>query len=446
MSRRTYGILGVICVGMILAFIAMASDKETYIFKVITTVPLLVILALLFMRVNMLVAALVGGIMAVIIGKIGLGTANQTFLTEIPKMLTIIVPIINSAVATAVFRAGGYTSALILVRRGIGERVAFVGAFIVILQALATYMSGIGGGSAMVIAPLAFAAVGVVPEVIAGMSIAAAVSFTTSPASLESGIVSTMTGIPVAEYVTTMRPYWLVFCAIAIAVAFIGCIKRGTVFQSEESEEYKSLNTGELVKRTIPAVFLLVAVVAGPIVNKALGAPVLGPLVYTVVTTALIFLCSKFTLDQSVDAVIDGSTYILTRLLQVGMFFSFIALIGNNGAFEVITSVVRDVPISIMVPIAVLCGFLIGIPAGAYVGMLLALVLPIAIELNFPLVAVGFITMGVGFGSQMSLVNITMMALSSGFKIPITRVAKGNTPYIIGCMALLLIIAFFVGV
>lgn len=36
---------------------------------------------------------------------------------------------------------------------------------------MTTYMSGIGGGSAMVIAPLAFAAVGVVPELIAAMSL-----------------------------------------------------------------------------------------------------------------------------------------------------------------------------------------------------------------------------------------------------------------------------------
>ena len=42
-------------------------------------------------------------------------------------------------------------------------------------------MSGIGGGSAMVIAPLAFAAVGVVPELIAAMSLAAAVSLQHHP-------------------------------------------------------------------------------------------------------------------------------------------------------------------------------------------------------------------------------------------------------------------------
>ena len=72
----------------------------------------------------------------------------------------------------------------------------------------------------MVIAPLAFAAVGVVPELIAAMSLAAAVSFTTSPASLESSIVSKLGDISVGSYVSTMRPYWLFFVALAIVLAF----------------------------------------------------------------------------------------------------------------------------------------------------------------------------------------------------------------------------------
>jgi len=429
---------------LILAIVARCTPTQDITYKLITIVPLLVILSLLFLRVHMLVAALLGGIIAMVIGQIGITAANDKFVTEIPKMLTFVVPIINSAVATAVFKAGGYTSALVLVRRGIGNRLAYVGMFIVILQALATYMSGIGGGSAMVIAPLAFAAVGVIPEVIAGMSIAAAISFTTSPASLESSIVASMTNIPVTEYVVAMRQYWLLFCLIAVIIAFIGCIKRKKLFQNEEDEHYKNMTTRQLWIRTFPALFLLIAVIAGPLVNKSVGFPMLGPLVYTVCTTALIFVCSSFTLDESADAMIEGASYILTRLLQVGIFFSFIAIIGDIGAFKTITSVVSNVRFEIMVPVAILCGFLIGIPAGAYVGMLLALVLPIAIELNFSLVAIGLVTVGVGFGSQLSLVNITMMALSSGFKIPITQVAKGNVPYILGSVFLLVVLSFFV--
>ncbi len=173
----------------------------TGIMALVVIIPLIVVLVLLFMKVDMIIAGLIGGVLAMLIGGIGLEEANKQMLEAIPMMLGITVPIINSAVAMAVFKAGSYSAALTLAKRGTKGKVEYVSAFIVILLAAATYMSGIGGGSAMVIAPLAFAAVGVVPELIAAMSLAAAVSFTTSPASLESSIVSKLGDISVGSYV-----------------------------------------------------------------------------------------------------------------------------------------------------------------------------------------------------------------------------------------------------
>jgi hypothetical protein len=89
-------------------------------------------------------------------------------------------------------------------------------------------------------------------------------------------------------------------------------------------------------------------------------------------------------------------------------------------------------------PAAVLAGFLIGVPAGAYVGTILALILPVTVALKFSPLSAGFVVMGVGLGSQMSFVNITMQALSAGFQIPVEQVAKGNTPWILSCLVLLL--------
>ena len=436
-SRRSLGYLAVLAVCAVLAFMAR-SMPGTGLAQLISVVPLLLILGLLFTQVNMLPAALAGGVMAMIIGGIGLADANKGLLEAVPKMLSITVPIINSAIAMAVFKAGGYAAALTLVRRNIGGRVEYVGAFIVILQAAATYMSGIGGGSAMVIAPLAFAAVGAIPAVIAGMSIAAAASFTTSPASLESSVVSQFSGASVIDYVSMMRPFWLVFCAIAVVIAFVGTRRAKTLFKGEESEEFRNMSNAELWKRTIPAVFLLFAVIAGPFVNKLVGSPVLGPIAYTVVTVALVWLCSNFTLNQSADAMVDGSSYILTRLLQVGIFLVFIGVIEKTGAFATIAGMVRMVPASMVVPAAVLAGFAIGVPAGAYVGSILTLILPITVALGFSPMSIGFVTIGVGFGAQLSLVNITMQALSAGFRVPIIDVAKGNVPYVGGCLLLLL--------
>lgn len=82
------------------------------------------------MQVNMLVSAFAGGLMAMIIGGISLADANTGPMTVVPKMLAVTVPIINAAIVTAVFKAGGYAAALMLVRRGIGEKVEYVGAWV----------------------------------------------------------------------------------------------------------------------------------------------------------------------------------------------------------------------------------------------------------------------------------------------------------------------------
>lgn len=408
----------------------------------LSVLPLITILVLLFKRVHMLIAGLVGGVMAMLIGGIGIGEANGFFLSALPAMLTITVPIVNSAIAMAVFKSGGYNTSLTLVRRAINGKVEYFAAFIVILQAAATYMSGIGGGSAMVIAPLAFAAVGAIPELIAGMAIAAAVSFTTSPASLESGVVSKLADIPVETYVATMRPYWLLFVGIAIVLAFWGAKKRGAIFTGEEADEYKDMTKKELWLNTLPAIFLLFAVIFGPIINKAVGIPLFAPLAYMVITVALIGVCTKLTMTESVEAMVSGSNYILVRLFGVGVFLGFINMIGDIGAFATIVSIAEKAPDALMVPAAVLAGFLVGVPAGAYVGSILALVLPIAVSLNFSPLALGFVVMGVGMGSQVSFVNITMQALSSGFQIPIIDVVKGNARWVGLSTILLLIIAF----
>ena len=421
-----------------------AITAPTGIKAVIVIIPLIVVLVLLFMKVDMIIAGFVGGVLAMIIGGIGLEQANQQLLETIPMMLGITVPIINSAIAMAVFKSGGYSAALTLAKRGTKGKVEYVSAFIVILLAAATYMSGIGGGSAMVIAPLAFVAVGAVPELIAAMSLAAAVSFTTSPASLESSIVSKLGDFSVAEYVSDMRPIWLFFCALAIILAFWGTKRRNIGFKENSDDEYANMSNKALFKLTLPAIFLLFAVIFGPVVNDLVGFPILTPLVYMILTLALIFICSDFTLNQSVEAMVDGSTYILTRLFQVGIFLAFINIIAQTGTFAVIAGIASAAPTLIMVPVAILTGILIGVPAGAYVGSVLTLVLPVAVSLGFSSIELGLVAVGVGLGSQMSFVNITMQALSSGFQIPILEVVKGNVKWISIASVLLIGIGFFI--
>ncbi|MEO1769722.1 UIT9 transporter [Enterococcus sp. 665A] len=451
MKRKITLFLLMLLVGVTSGISAYASDGLDAIvaptgFKaILVIVPLILVLVLLFMKVDMIIAGLVAGILAMLIGGISLMDANAQLLETIPSMLSITVPIINSAVAMAVFKAGSYSAALTLAKRGTKGKVEYVSAFIVVLLAAATYMSGIGGGSAMVIAPLAFAAVGVVPELIAGMSLAAAVSFTTSPASLESSIVSKLGDVSVGDYVSVMRPYWLVFVVLAIILAFWGTKRRNVGFKESEDDIFDKKSNGELFKLTLPAIFLLFAVIFGPVVNDLIGFAFFTPLVYMILTLALVFVCTDFTMNQSVEAMVDGSTYILTRLFQVGIFLAFINVIAQTGTFAVIAGIAQNAPEFIVVPVAILTGVLIGVPAGAYVGSVLTLVLPVAVSLGFPPLALGFVTMGVGLGSQMSFVNITMQALSSGFQIPILDVVKGNVKWLSLASVLLLAIGLIFG-
>jgi hypothetical protein len=412
----------------------------------LSVIPVVVVLVLMFRRFNMILAGLIGGLLAMLIGGIGIPQANKIFLDAIPAMLgaSVTVPILNSAVATAVFKSGGYTAALTLAKRAVGGRTEYLAVFIVLLQALATYMSGIGGGSAVVIAPLAFAAVGAIPELIAGMSIAAAAGFVTSPASLETSVVVKLGNIPHELYVSSMRPYWVLFTVLAMALAFWGAKRRGAQAANAENDKTEAMSTAELWKTTIPAVFLLFSVIAGPFINKAVGFAVLGPLVYSIVTIVLIGLCTKFSFNQAFDSLVTGSEYILKALFSVGLFVAFMNMIGEVGAFKAIASIATAAPAFLTVAAAVVAGFLVGWPAGAYVGSVLTMVLPVGVALGFSPVALGFMAMGVGFGSQVSYVNITMQALSAGFQIPIQKVASGNMKWVLSSLAILLVLALIV--
>ncbi|QIK86811.1 citrate transporter [Erysipelothrix sp. HDW6B] len=442
MSLTLVFALTLISMQSVLALEISEIGAPTGIQAFLVLIPLILVLVLLFLKVDMVLAGAISAGVAMLIGGITIAQVNKEVLSAIPTMMTITVPIINSAVAMAVFTAGSYTSSLELVNRATKGKVEYVSAFLVILVAAATYMSGIGGGSAMVIAPLAFAAVGAVPELIAAMSIAAAVSFTTSPASLESSITSQLGGFEVSTYVSTMMPYWLLFLGLAIVLAFWGAKRRKLGFRKSEDETYAKMSNGQLFKNTIPAIYLLFAVIFGPLVDKATGFPLFSPVMYMLVTVILIFVCTDTGINKAFSSMIDGSNYILTRLFQVGIFLGFINVIASTGTFAVIANVASAAPAALVVPVAVLTGILIGIPAGAYVGSILTLVLPVGVALGFSPLALGFVTMGVGMGSQMSFVNITMQALSSGFQIPILDVVKGNVKWVSIAAGILMVISF----
>ncbi|CCQ98468.1 conserved membrane hypothetical protein [[Clostridium] ultunense Esp] len=412
----------------------------------INIIPLVVILALLFKRQHMLFAGLVGGILAILIGKIGLPQASQMFVGGIGNMLGITVPIIYAASAAMVSQAGSIESLVELSRRSLKGKISILAGIIVLIQGFATYMAGMGAGNTMVTAPLAAAAVGAVPEVIAAMALVSAVGFTTSPASTETVLAAESAGRDVIAHAAAMRPYTIAFYLLAAGLAIYGVQKRGSLVKGGADIENKDdgRSNGALLKQSIPAIALLIMVVAGGGLNSLIGIDLFTPATAVIFTAILTVLLTPLNINETCESLIEGSRFILTTLFAVGMFLAFINMISELGTFEQIAALASNVPEGIILPVAMIIAFLIAIPSGAFAAGVLTLILPTLSALGLPSEAMGFVAIATGLGTQISPVQINVAALSKGFEIDIMEVVKKNLMYILGALALLIIVAIIV--
>lgn len=412
----------------------------------INIIPLVVVLALLFKKQHMLFAGLVGGILAILIGGLDMSQASQMFVGGITNMLSITVPIIYAASAAMVSKAGSIESLVELARRSLKGKVSILAGIIVLIQGFATYMAGMGAGNTMVTAPLAAAAVGAIPEVIVAMAIVSAVGFTTSPASTETVLAAESAGRDVISHAAAMRPYTIAFYLLAAGLAIYGVYKKGgiTKVNAEKEDIDKSRSNGTLLKQSIPAIALLVMVVGGNALNSLIGISLFTPATAVIFTSILTVLLTPLNINETSEALIDGSKFILTTLFAVGIFLSFINMIGELGTFEQIAALASNVPEGIILPVAMIIAFLIAIPSGAFAAGVLTLILPTLSALGLPSEAMGFVAIATGLGTQVSPVQINVAALSKGFEIDIMDVIKANLKYILGALILLIIIAVIV--
>ena len=182
-------------------------------------------------------------------------------------------------------------------------------------------------------------------------------------------------------------------------------------------------------------------VVLGSWLNRAIGTPIFVPL--TIVTTASILavIFTPLKLDETCAALADGSRFILTTLFSVGIFLGFINIIAVTGVFEQLAELVGNVPSAIIVPAAMILAFLIAIPAGAFSTGVLTLILPTLAVLGMPPIAMGFIAVAIGFGTQISPVQINVAALSNSFNKDIPWIVKNNVKFMVPALALLIIMA-----
>jgi len=410
--------------------------------KILVLLPLLVMVILMVRKKHMMVAGLFGGITAMIIGQVGLADAGKIIMDTIPGMTSIITPVIYSATALAIAKAGGFDALLRLSRKLIGNKQYLIGILIVLIQSLATYAAGLGAGNTMVTGPLAFAIIGVVPQVVAGMAIGTAASFMTSPSGADAAAISKIAGIEISEFSETMFPFTVSMWIIAMLIAGYGVWKKGSILKNEGVEEIP-LKT--LVYRAIPPVYFLTIVVAGKYLNQFIGEyQLFNPIFNMISTLVLVIIFTKRSMDKVSEDLVENSAFLLTKLFSIGIFLGFINILAEIGTFTYIAGFIKMSPQFITVPVAVLITFIIAIPAGGYSVGVSTLIMPILVESELSIIQLGLAALAIGVGTQMSPVQINVAALSQSFKVDMPTIIKYNAPYMIGIVIILCVIGLFI--
>ena len=413
----------------------------------INLIPIAIILVvLIFWRKHMLFAGLLGAVSAMLIGQIALGDAVSKVTGGISTMFSYTAPILYAAAAVMVSQAGCFKAIVSVAQKKLKKKIFLFAAFMVLVQSLATYMAGMGAGNTMVIAPLVFAAVGAIPEVIAGMAIATAACFTTSPASTETVLAAEAAAVDVGKHASAMMPMTLILIVLGAALAAYGVYKKGTLLV-EKAGTGNAAEEEEISKpgvRMIPAIALLVLVILGGKINGLLHVNIFSPVVNVLITAILTAVLTPLRINKTCDALGEGSRYILTTLFSVGIFLGFINIIAALGTFEQLAALVGKAPQVIIVPCAIIMAFLIAIPSGAMCAGVLALILPTMSLLGMPSAAMGMVAIAAGLGTQVSPVQINIAALSDGFQVDIMTIVKNNMKYVLIALAVLIVASFIV--
>lgn len=415
--------------------------------EALVLLPLLVMLVLVVRNKHMIVAGMVGGAVAMIVGGIGFAQAGQIVMSAIPGMTSIITPVIYSAVALVLAKLGGFEALLGLGRKVIGNRQYLVAAVIVLIQALATYAAGLGAGNTMVTGPLAMAVIGAVPQLVAGMAIVTAASFMTSPSGADAATISKIADTDIATYSGTMFPLAVAMWVVGMAIAAFGVWKNGSMLKEEQSLQDGQPQAHppfkELFLKALPPIYFLLVVVAGKGFNTLLDYNLFTPAFNMISTLLLAYVVTRKPLDQLSEDIVQSSSFLLTKLFSIGVFLGFINILAEIGTFSYIAGFIQTAPSFITVPVAVLVSFFIAIPAGGYSVGVSTLVMPIMVESGLSLFQIGLAALAVGVGTQMSPVQINVASLSQAFKLDIQRIVRINAPYMIAMALILCIIAFF---
>lgn len=408
-----------------------------------TVLPLLLILVLLLppFRFHILVAGLAGGVLAAIVGGLDLGKITHLYLGGLSQMLSIVSVAIFAATAMALAKLGATQACMKLIQRTFKGRLGLVAAAMVLVQAAAVYVAGCGAANTLVTAPLIYSVVGFVPHVVAGLSIVSGASWATSPASAESAYISKAMNIQPGEYAEFMRPFTIAFWIIGALLAWYGVsryaaarrIKPGgngeSAGQAGATTDDDGEALGAVARRALPFLLLLLLILIGPPLNRALGVNL-----FTTVTTPLFVLITaaitaRVNPNRMCEMLVDGSVTILRYLFLVGLFLGFINLLGEIGTFKTLASLAGSAPAGLLVVAALVIAFLIAVPSAAYTVAIDALIIPVLAQAGVPIWAFGFVGIAVAQGAMISPAQINVAATAHGFQTDIMRIIRNNLPY-----------------
>jgi len=419
----------------------------------LTLLPLAVILILALppFKLHMMIAGLAGAIVAIIIGGLGIPQITGLYLGGVGQIMGITSVMIFAATAQLLSEMGAVRAIVDITMRIFGKRLYLAAGLLVLMQATAVYAAGLGAGNTLVIAPMVNSLIGFVPEVVAAMSIVSPSSWATSPSSAESAYVSSQWGVDVQEYAAFMRPYVFAMWIFAIALAVYGTYRRKIKREIDPEELDKPL--GGLMFKALPFLVFLLLILFGPWLNQLLGrvifSPVTTPFIVIVLALIAFWDSSKAWNDNLSDTgklFVESGRPILYYLFMAGSFLGFINMLQEIGTFQTLAGYVSFAPPSALLLAAVVIGFLVALPAGAYTVATDILIIPTLALAGVPGNAFGFVAMAVAYGAMISPVQINVAATATSFKKEISDVISNNTPYMPLALIVLLILLAITGV
>ncbi len=442
---------------------------------VLKAIPILLILVLLLppFRMHVLVAGFFGALFAIAAGQFAPSMFTEAFFGGLGGIMGITSVMIFAATALTLADAGSIRALLGLVRKASRGRLELIAGGIVLIQGMATYAAGLGAANVLVTAPLAYAALGRIRGIIAAIGIISSVSWATSPASAEAAFISSQMGISASQYSAMMRPYTFAIWAIAVGVALVAAWrakkadaiepgkvgemleKGGDMFggsddgedapvEAADSGEGGMDDLGTQLRKATPFLFLLAAIVVGPYINDTVGYQAFNPVTIAAFTLGLLVIFVRDAAQDIGETFVESAIPILRYLFMVGVFLGFISIIREFGTFEAIASSVGIFPLALVGVGAMIFGFLVAVPAGAYTVALLTIIIPILEGMGVPTEVYGFIAIVVAQGAMISPVQISVVASAHGFEMDIMDIVRNNLPYMVamGVVTILMAVIF----